>query len=388
MHILLSEELLQVREMARELAEKKIKPVREEYDEEAKFPTDIVKDMARSDLFRVFVPEEYEGLGMGISGMAIVTEEFSRVDAGIALAYAGSGLGTVPIMFFANDEQKKKYLPVLASGEKLAAFGLTEANAGSDASNIQTIAKKDGDDYILNGTKQFITNGEYADIYVVIANTDPQKGIRGHTAFIVEKGAEGFTFGKHENKMGIRASSTCELVFDDCRVPAENILMKEGRGFKVAMKTLDYSRIGVGAQALGIAQGAYEAAVEYAQQREQFGRKIYNFQLVQEMISNMAMNIEAGRSLTYTGMKYVDSNGKDIARVSSMIKTYCSDLAMEVTTDAVQVMGGYGYMKEYPVEKMMRDAKITQIYEGTNQIQRLVIAKEILKRGAEITDMY
>ncbi|MFO8062145.1 MAG: acyl-CoA dehydrogenase family protein [bacterium] len=388
MHILLSEELLQVREMARELAEKKIKPVREEYDEEAKFPTDIVKDMARSDLFRVFIPEEYEGLGLGISGMAIVTEEFSRVDAGIALAYAGSGLGTVPIMFFASDEQKKKYLPVLASGEKIAAFGLTEANAGSDASNIQTIAKKDGDDYIINGTKQFITNGEYADIYVIIANTDPKKGIRGHTAFIVEKGTEGFTFGKHENKMGIRASSTCELVFDDCRVPAENILMKEGRGFKVAMKTLDFSRIGVGAQALGIAQGAYEAAVEYAQQREQFGRKIFNFQLVQEMISNMAMNIEAGRSLTYTGMKYVDSNGKDIARVSSMIKTYCSDLAMDVTTNAVQVMGGYGYMKEYPVEKMMRDAKITQIYEGTNQIQRLVIAKEILKRGAEITDMY
>jgi len=294
----------------------------------------------------------------------------------------------MPIILFGNEEQKKKYLPQIASGEKLAAFGLTEPDAGSDASNIKTVAKKDGDFYRITGTKQFITNGEVADIYVIIANVNPERGIRGLTAFIVEKGERGFTFGKHENKMGIRASATVELVFDDCKVPKENILSGEGQGFKVAMKTLDYSRIGVGAQALGIAQGAYEESVNYASQRVQFGQKIISFQMIQNMIANMAIKIEAARALTYTSARYVDGGGRDIARVGSMVKTFCSDVAMEVTTDAVQVFGGYGYIKEYPVEKMMRDAKITQIYEGTNQIQRLVIAQEIIKRGCEITDMY
>ncbi len=388
MHLILSEELLEVRELARQIAEEKIKPIREEYDEKGEFPHDVMKYIAQSDMFRVFIPEEYEGMGLGISGMSIATEEFSRVCAGIALGFAGSGLGTMPIILFGTEEQKKKYLPAIASGEKLAAFGLTEANAGSDASNIQTMAKKDGDYYYLTGTKQFITNGEVADIYVVIANANPEKGLRGLAAFIVEKGTEGFTFGKHENKMGIRASATSELVFDNCKVHKDNLLGGEGKGFKVAMRTLDYSRIGVGAQALGIAQGAYEAAVEYAEQRRQFGKKIINFQLVQKMIADMAIKIEAARSLTYMGMQYVDKEGKDIPRIGSMVKTFCSDVAMEVTTDAVQVMGGYGYMKEYPVEKMMRDAKITQIYEGTNQIQRLVIAQEIIKRGPEIKDFY
>lgn len=388
MHLLLSEELLEVKSLARQIAEEKIKPIREEYDEKAQFPDEIIKYMAQSDMFRVFVPEEYDGMGLGMAAMSIATEEFSRVCAGIALGYAGSGLGATPIMLYGSPEQKKKYLPFIASGEKLAAFGLTEASAGSDASNIQTIAKKDGNDYILNGTKQFITNGEVADIYVVIANANPEKGVRGLTAFIVEKGTEGFSFGKHENKMGIRASATSELVFDNCRVPAENVIMGENKGFKVAMGTLDYSRVGVGAQALGIAQGAYEAAVEYAQQREQFGKKIFSFQMVQSMIADMSMKIEAARALTYTGMLYVDKGGRDIARVSAQIKTFCSDVAMEVTTNAVQVLGGYGYMKEYPVEKMMRDAKIMQIYEGTNQIQRLVIAKQILKHGAELKDLY
>ncbi len=388
MHLLLSEELLEVKQLARQIAEEKIKPIREELDEKAEFPHEIIKHMAKSDMFRAFVPEEYDGLGLGISAMSIVTEEFSRVCAGVALGYAGSGLGALPIVLMGNEEQKKRFLPSIASGEKLAAFGLTEANAGSDASNIQTTAKKDGDHYILNGTKQFITNGEVAGTYIIIANANPIKGIRGLTAFIVEKGTEGFSFGKHENKMGIRASATSELVFDNCKVHKDNIILSEGKGFKVAMKTLDFSRIGVGAQALGIAQGAYEAAVEYAKEREQFGKKIINYQLIQAMLADMAMKIEAARALTYTGMAYVDGNGKDYARVGAMVKTFCSDVAMEVTTNAVQVLGGYGYMKEYPVEKMMRDAKITQIYEGTNQIQRLVIAKEIIKRGAEITDMY
>jgi len=386
MHLLLSEELLEVKQLARQIAEEKIKPIREEYDESGKFPHEVMKYIAQSDIFRVFIPEEYDGMGLGISGMSIATEEFSRVCAGIALGFAGTGLGTMPIILYGNEEQKKKYLPVIASGEKLAAFGLTEANAGSDASNIQTIAKKNGDYYIINGTKQFITNGEVADIYVVITNANPEKGLRGLTAFIVEKGTEGFSFGKHENKMGITATS--ELVFDNCKVHKDNILGGEGKGFKVAMKTLDFSRIGVGAQALGIAQGAYEESVEYARQRIQFGKKIYSFQMVQQMIADMAIKIEAARALTYTGMLYVDKEGKDIPKIGSMVKTFCSDIAMEVTTNAVQVLGGYGYMKEYPVEKMMRDAKITQIYEGTNQIQRLVIAQEIIKHGAEIIDMY
>uniref|UniRef100_A0A7C3NGB9 Acyl-CoA dehydrogenase n=1 Tax=candidate division WOR-3 bacterium TaxID=2052148 RepID=A0A7C3NGB9_UNCW3 len=388
MHLLLSEELLEVKNLSRQIAEEKIKPVRLEYDEEAKFPKEIMEYLAKSDLFRVFIPEEYDGMGLGITGMSIATEELSRVCAGIALGYAGTGLGTMPIILFGNEEQKKKYLPQIASGEKLAAFGLTEPDAGSDASNIKTVAKKDGDFYRITGTKQFITNGEVADIYVIIANVNPERGIRGLTAFIVEKGERGFTFGKHENKMGIRASATVELVFDDCKVPKENILSGEGQGFKVAMKTLDYSRIGVGAQALGIAQGAYEESVNYASQRVQFGQKIISFQMIQNMIANMAIKIEAARALTYTSARYVDGGGRDIARVGSMVKTFCSDVAMEVTTDAVQVFGGYGYIKEYPVEKMMRDAKITQIYEGTNQIQRLVIAQEIIKRGCEITDMY
>lgn len=388
MHLILTEELAEVKALARQIAEEKIRPVREEYDEKAIFPHEIMKIIGQSDLFRVFIPEEYEGMGLGISGMSIATEEFSRVCAGIALGYAGTGLGSMPILLCGNEEQKKKYLPSIASGEKLAAFGLTEANAGSDASNIATTAKKDGDYYVLNGTKQFITNGEVADVYVIIANAEPSKGIRGLTAFIVEKGAEGFTFGKHENKMGIRASATSELVFEDCRVHKDDIIMGIGRGFKVAMITLEYSRVGVGAQALGIAQGAYEAAVEYSQQREQFGKKIHSFQMIQQMIADMAIKIEAARALTYTGMRYVDAGGKDVARVSTMIKAFCSDVAMEVTTNAVQVFGGYGYIKEYPVEKMMRDAKITQIYEGTNQIQRVVLASEILKRGAEITDMF
>lgn len=388
MHLLLSEELIEVKNLSRQIAEEKIKQIRQEYDETTKFPFEIMEYLAKSDLFRVFIPEEYEGMGLGITGMSVATEELSRVCAGIALGYAGTGLGTMPIILFGNEEQKKKYLPQIASGEKLAAFGLTEPDAGSDASNIKTVARKDGDYYYLTGTKQFITNGEVADIYVIIANSNPEKGIRGLTAFVVEKGEKGFTFGKHENKMGIRASATVELVFDNCKVPKENILGGEGQGFKVAMKTLDYSRIGVGAQALGIAQGAYEESVNYSSQRVQFGQKIITFQMVQNMIANMAIKIEAARALTYTSARYVDGGGKDIARVGSMVKTFCSDVAMEVTTDAVQVFGGYGYIKEYPVEKMMRDAKITQIYEGTNQIQRLVIAQEIIKRGCEITDMY
>ena len=268
------------------------------------------------------------------------------------------------------------------AGEKLAAFALTEANAGSDAGALETAAVLDGDEYVLNGTKQWITNGGEAEIYSVVARTKKGVGIRGISAFIVEKGTPGFTFGKKENKMGIRASTTRELIFQDCRIPKENLLGQEGRGFMVAMKTFDHSRPGVAAQAVGIAQGALDEAVKYARHREQFGQPIASFQGMQFMLADMATQVEAARAIVYHAARVVDSGSKDLAKISAMAKLFASDMAMSVTTDAVQVLGGYGYMKEYPVEKMMRDAKITQIYEGTNQIQRAVIASQIIKESA------
>jgi butyryl-CoA dehydrogenase len=300
----------------------------------------------------------------------------------VAICYAVNGLGSFPIVIAGTDEQKQKYLPRIANGEIYTAFALTEAQAGSDASNIQTTAVKDGDFYVLNGTKQFITSGEVAHLYTVIAMTDKSKGARGLSAFLVEKGTPGFSFGKEEEKMGIRASKTTELVFQDCRIPAANLLGTEGTGFFTAMKTLDKSRPGVAAQAVGIAQGAYEAAVQYARERVQFGQAIINFQAIQFMLADMAIKIEAARSLVYSTARMVDAGVKNISKESAMSKVFASDMAMEVTTDAVQIFGGYGYMREYPVEKMMRDAKITQIYEGTNQIQRVVIGGAIVREGA------
>jgi butyryl-CoA dehydrogenase len=306
----------------------------------------------------------------------------SKVCSGIALALAATALGTFPIILFGTDEQKKKFLPRIASGKSLAAFGLTEANAGSDAGGIKTTAVLDGDHYVLNGTKQWITNGGEAEIYTVVAITNKAKGPRGASAFIVEKGTPGFTFGKKENKMGIRASATRELVFQDCRIPKANLLAKEGMGFIVAMKTLDSSRPGVAAQALGIAAGALDEAVDYSRQRRQFGKPICSFQGVQFMLADMATQVEAARALVYAAARHIDSGAKDISKISAMCKLFASDTAMKVTTDAVQVLGGYGYMREYPVEKMMRDAKITQIYEGTNQIQREVIGLGLIKESA------
>ncbi|MCD6322081.1 MAG: acyl-CoA dehydrogenase family protein [Clostridiales bacterium] len=379
MNYFLTEEQQMIQELAAQIADEKIKPVALKYDEEGTFPWDIVKILANSDLFGVFVGEEYGGFGGGIFEMTLVVEQLSRACGGIALAYAASGLGTYPIILFGNEEQKSKYLPSIASGEKLAAFGLTEANAGSDAAGIQTTAVLDGDEYVLNGTKQWITNGGEAEIYTVIACTNRLKGARGFSAFIVEKGTPGFSFGKKENKMGIRGSITRELVFEDCRIPKENLLSREGMGFIVAMKTLDKTRPGVASQALGIAQGALDEALKYSLEREQFGKTISSFQAIQHMLADMAIQIEAARSLVYQTCRFVDSGAKSFSKESAMSKVFASDTAMKVTTDAVQVMGGYGYMKEYPVEKMMRDAKITQIYEGTNQIQRNVIALEMIK---------
>jgi len=378
----LTETQIMIRDLARQIAQEKIKPIREHYDEANEFPHEIVKVFADADLCGVYIGEEYGGLGGGITDLAVCVEELSKVCSGIALALAATALGTFPIILFGTDEQKKKYLPRIASGKSLAAFGLTEANAGSDAGGIKTTAVLDGDHYVLNGTKQWITNGGEAEIYTVVAMTNKAKGPRGASAFIVEKGTPGFTFGKKENKMGIRASATRELVFQDCRIPKANLLSKEGMGFIVAMKTLDSSRPGVAAQALGIAAGALDEAVEYSRQRRQFGKPICSFQGVQFMLADMATQVEAARALVYAAARHIDGGAKDISKVSAMCKLFASDTAMRVTTDAVQVLGGYGYMREYPVEKMMRDAKITQIYEGTNQIQREVIGLGLIKESA------
>ena len=381
MDYLLTEEQKMMQDLARKIADEKIRPVAKELDETCKFPYEAMKVLADSDLFGVYLPEEYGGFGRGVFELCLVTEELSKACGGIAVCYAASALGTLPILIMGNDEQKKKYLPDLASGKKLAAFAVTEPEAGSDASAIQTTAKKEGDHYLLNGMKHFITNGEVADTYVVIAMTNKAKGARGATAFIVEKGTKGFTFGKKEDKLGIRASATSELVFNDCKVPAENILGKEGMGFIATMRTFDISRPGVAAQALGIAQGALDLTVAYAMQRRQFGKAISSFQGIQFMLADMATEIEAARALVYSTARMIDAKKGNVAGVSAMSKMYASDVAMKVTVDCIQVYGGYGYMKDYPIEKYMRDAKITQIYEGTNQIQRNIIAANLLKES-------
>jgi alkylation response protein AidB-like acyl-CoA dehydrogenase len=379
----LTEEQEMIKDLAAKIAKEKVEPLALEYDEKGIFPHDIVEVLAKADLFRVFIPEEYDGLGGGILEMSIVVEELSKACGGIALAYAASGLGTMPIMLFGSEEQKKKYLPRLAAGEILAAFALTEPDAGSDAAAVKTKAVPDGDDYVINGTKQWITNGGEAFIYTVIALTDPTRGPRGASAVLVEKDTPGFEFGKKEDKMGIRASVTRELIFNDCKVPKTNLLGREGAGFLVAMKTFDRTRPGVAAQALGIAQGALDKAVAYSQERKQFGKPVSAFQGIQFMLADMATQVEAARALTYAAARTIDSGARNVSKVSAMAKLFASDTAMRVTTDAVQVYGGYGYMKEYPVEKMMRDAKITQIYEGTNQIQREVIGLQLIKESLQ-----
>lgn len=372
-----------IRDLVREIAEEKVVPAREALDEKEEFPWDIMQVLAQSDLFGLFIPEEYGGLGKGSFELCLAVEELSRACLGVATTYAANALGTFPLLLYGTEEQKKKYLPDIAQGKRLVAFGLTEANAGSDAAGIQTTAVLDGDEFVLNGTKQWITNGGEAEVYTIIAMTDKSKGARGASAFVVEKGTPGFTFGKKEKKMGIRASSTRELVFDNCRIPRENLIGRQGLGFIVAMKTLDNARAGVGAQGVGISQGAFEEAVKFARQRIQFGHPIITFQAVQHMLADMATEIEAARSLVYTVARYMDTGAKDVSKESAMAKVFATDVAMRVTTNAVQVMGGSGYMREYPVEKMMRDAKILQIYEGTNQIQRNVIGQALIREAAK-----
>lgn len=382
MNYFLTQEQEMIRDLCRRIADEKIRPVAAKYDEEQTFPWDMVKTMAEADLFGIFIPEEYGGLGGGVVELCIAVEELSKACGGIALALAATALATFPIILFGSEEQKKKYLPDIAAGRKLAAFALTEPNAGSDASAIQTTAVRDGDSYLLNGTKQWITNAGEAEVYTVFAITDRSKGSRGATAFLLEKGMPGFDFGKKENKLGIRASATREIILRDCRVPKENVLGREGLGFVIAMKTFDQSRPGVGAQAVGIAQGALDEAVPYARERVQFGKPISSFQGVQFMLADMATEIEAARALVYQTARAIDAGERNVAKESAMCKVFASDVAMKVTINAIQVFGGYGYMKDYPVEKMMRDAKITQIYEGTNEIQRGIIAANLIKEYA------
>ncbi len=382
MEYFLTDQQKTIKGLARKIAEEKILPARAELDEKEEFPWSIIKDLADADMFRIFIPEEYDGLGGGIMDLCLVMEELSRACSGVAVSFAASALGVFPLLEYGNEEQRRKYLPQLANGKILAAFALTEATAGSDAGAIKTTAQREKEGYVINGTKQFITNSETADIYTVIALTDKEKGARGASAFVVEKGTPGFSFGKKEKKMGIRASSTGELVFRNCLVPVENMIGREGMGFILTMRLLDRSRPGVGAQAVGLAQGAMEAAVDYARKRIQFGHPIISIQAVQQMLADMAIQVEAARLLVYAAARTIDSGAKSFTEESAMAKVFASDTAMKVTTDAIQIMGGAGYMRDYPVEKMMRDAKITQIYEGSNQVLRSAIAFELRKRKA------
>ena len=380
MEYFLTEEQKTLKNLAHRIAEERILPVRAELDEKEQFPTEILKDIADSDLFRIFIPEKYDGLGGGCLDLCLVVEELSRACSAVAVSYAATALGAYAIILYGSEDQKQKYLPAIAAGKRLAAFGLTESTAGSDASGIKTTAQKTPEGYILNGTKQLITNGGEAEIYTIIALTDKTKGPRGASAFIVEKDTPGITFGKKEKKMGIRASATRELIFRNCLIPAENLINKEGMGFIVTMKVLDNSRPGISAQALGIAQGAMETAVDYTRQRIQFGQPLISLPVVQYKLADMALNIEAARALVYAVAKTIDSHVKSFTEESAMAKVFASDVAMKVTTEAVQICGGACYMRDYPMEKMMRDAKITQIYEGSNEVLHNAIAIELRKR--------
>jgi len=375
----LSEDEQTLIEVLREIALEKVAPRAAEIDHSAEFPWDMKELLAQQDILAMPFPTEYGGIGASELAILMAIEELSRHCATTALILCVQQLGSIPILLAGTEEQKRKYLPPLAGGEWLAAYGLTESASGSDAAAMQTVAVRIGDTYILNGSKRFITNGGLAQVNSVFAMTDREKGTHGISAFIVEKDFPGFSVGRVEDKMGIKGSQTAELIFTDCEVPAENLLGREGDGFKIAMMTLDRTRPGIAAQALGIAQGALDLAVSYSKQRIQFGRPIADNEGIQFMLADMVTKIEAARLLVYNVAELIDRGEKNFSKYSAMAKTFASDVAMEVTNDTIQIMGGYGYMKEYPAERMLRDAKITQIYEGTNQIQRLVVARDLLK---------
>ena len=362
----------------REIAQAQVAPRAAEIDHTGQFPWDMKELLAQQDIYAMPFPIEYGGLGASELAIVMAIEELSRCCATTGLLLAVQQLGSLPIILFGNEVQRRKYLPRLASGEWLAAFGLTEAGSGSDAAAMRTIATRRNDTYILNGSKRFITNGGLAQVNTIFALTDPAQATRGISAFIVEKDFPGFSVGRIEDKMGIKGSQTAELIFHDCEVPAGNLLGDEGEGFKIALTTLDHTRPGIGAQAVGIAQGALDLAVSYAKQRIQFNKPIAENQGLQFMLADMATKVEASRLLVYNVAEMIDRGEKNASKYASMAKMFASDAAMEVTNDAIQILGGYGYIKEYPAERMLRDAKITQIYEGTNQIQRLVIARSLL----------
>ena len=373
----LTEQQEMIRRSVQEIVKDKVVPRAAEIDETDEFPWDIFEIFRAADLLGLAIPVEYGGVGADKLTFCLVTEEIANACAAIV---TGQELGSTPILLAGNKEQKQAHLPRVASGEYIPAFGLTEPEAGSDAAAIQTRATLAGDSYVLNGGKCFISHGAVAHIFSVFAKTDPTlTGTRGISAFVVDKNSPGFSIGKIERKMGAHGVTNTELLFDDCRIPQENLLGKEGEGFRIAMKTLDVTRPTVASQAVGIAQGAFDYAVNYAKQRVQFGQPIIRFQGIQFMLADMAMEIEAARQLTYKAATLIDQGSEEVEKFGAMCKCFASDVAMRVTTDAVQVLGGYGYMKDYPVERMMRDAKLIQIWEGTNQIQRLVIGRTLVK---------
>jgi alkylation response protein AidB-like acyl-CoA dehydrogenase len=378
-----SPEQREIRDLVRTIAREQIAPRAAEIDKTAEFPWDIVELFRENELFGIMYDEEYGGIGASALMTLVTIEELSKVDATSGLIIAVQELGSLGIKLAGNEDQKQRYLPKLATGEWLAAYALTEPGSGSDSAAMRTTARREGDDYVLNGGKRFITNAGVASVYVVFAKTNPDEGHSGISGFIVDADSPGFEVGRIEPKMGIKGSTTGEIFFNDCRVPAVNLLGEEGEGFRIAMRILDRSRPGIGAQGLGLAQGATDYALEYARSRETMGRPIAEHQLIAGMLADMETKCEAGRGLLYKvgAMIDADETGPELTKLSAMAKLYCTDIAMDVTTDAVQVLGGYGYIQEYPVERMMRDAKITQIYEGTNQIQRLVIAREMLKEN-------
>ena len=369
------------RQMIREFVEKEVKPIAAEVDENERFPMETVEKMAKIGIMGIPIPKQYGGAGGDNLMYAMAVEELSKAcgTTGVIVS-AHTSLGTWPILKFGNEKQKQKYLPKMASGEWIGAFGLTEPNAGTDAAGQQTMAVQDPEtgEWILNGAKIFITNAGYAHVYVVFAMTDKSKGLKGISAFIVESGTPGFSIGKKEMKLGIRGSATCELIFENCRIPKENLLGDKGKGFKIAMMTLDGGRIGIASQALGIAAGALDEAINYVKERKQFGRSLAQFQNTQFQIANLDVKVEAARLLVYKAA-WRESNNLPYSLDAARAKLFAAETAMEVTTKAVQIFGGYGYTREYPVERMMRDAKITEIYEGTSEVQRMVIAANIIK---------
>ncbi len=374
---------IELRNRSRELAETVMRPVAARYDVEQTYPWEVQRAIRDAGLSGVWIPEEYGGMGGGVLDLCIVVEEFSRACGGMGVGYAVNALGSFPIIVGGTEEQKERWLPGIAAGEKLIAFALSEKEAGSDAGSMSTRAQRDGNEYVLNGEKKWNTGGAVASYNTVFAVTDPDRGARGVSGFVVEEGTPGYRVGRHEDKMGIRCVPVVEIHLENCRLPADNLLGgQEGRGFKHAMITLDRARPGVAAQAVGLAQGALDLAMQYTHERQQFGQSVSSFQGVQWMLADMATQIEAARQLVRHAARVIDSGHRHITKVSAMCKLMATDVAMHVTTDCVQLFGGYGYCKDYPIEKYMRDAKITQIYEGTNQIQRLVIARSLMREAA------